>query len=62
MLRRLIDEDDYVGLEVILQAGTRIARDETPPIVTAYDDYVLIMPTRTIKRGEAAARFGRYHS
>jgi predicted deacylase len=52
--------DDYAGLEVIAEAGTAIARDGTRPVVTAYDDCVLIMPTRRIKRGQTAVRFGRY--
>ena len=52
--------DDYAGLEVIAEAGTAIARDGTRPVVTAYDDCVLIMPTRRIKRGQTAVQFGRY--
>jgi predicted deacylase len=48
------------GLKVIAQAGTKIARDGTRPVFTAYDDCVLIMPTRRIKRGQPAVRFGRY--
>lgn len=52
--------DDYQGLEVIAQAGTAIARDGDQPVVTPYDDCVLIMPTRRIKRGQTAVRFGRF--
>jgi predicted deacylase len=52
--------DDYAGLEVIAEAGTTIARDGARPVVTPYDDCVLIMPTRRIKRGQTAVRFGRY--
>lgn len=52
--------DDYAGLEVIAQAGTAIALDGARPVVTPYDDCLLIMPTRHIKRGQTAVRFGRY--
>lgn len=52
--------DDYEGLEVIARAGTEIARDGARPVVTPYDDCVLIMPTRRTKRGQTAVRFGRY--
>lgn len=52
--------DDYQGLEVIARAGTPIARDGARHITTPYDDCVLIMPTRRIKPGQTAVRFGRY--
>ena len=52
--------DHYAGLEVIAQAGTIITHDGTRPIVTAYDDCVLIMPVGRIERGQTAVRFGRY--
>ncbi|MDA0368329.1 MAG: succinylglutamate desuccinylase/aspartoacylase family protein [Proteobacteria bacterium] len=52
--------DAYQGLEMIAQAGTAIARDGARTIVTPYDSCVLIMPTRRIKRGQTAVRFGRY--
>jgi predicted deacylase len=52
--------DDYAGLEVITRAGTAIARDGARPVVTPYDECVLIMPTPRIKRGQTAVRFGRY--
>lgn len=52
--------DDYRGLETVARAGTPIARDGDRTIVTPYDDCVLIMPTRRIKRGQTAVRLGRY--
>ncbi len=52
--------DDYQGLEVIPKAGTTIARDAGRAVTTPYDDCVLIMPTRHIKPGQTAVRFGRY--
>jgi predicted deacylase len=50
---------DYVGLEVIPAAGTVIGHDGERPVATPYDDCVLIMPTRRLKRGQTAVRFGR---
>jgi len=52
--------DDYQGLEVIENAGTAVARDGGRTIETPYDACVLIMPTRRIKPGLTAVRFGRY--
>jgi len=51
---------DYRGLEVIPKAGTVIAHDGGKPVSTPYDDCVLIMPSRRLRRGESAVRFGRY--
>ena len=50
----------YRGLEVLAKAGTVIGHDGGKPVVTPYDDCVLIMPSRRLKRGETAVRFGRY--
>ena len=41
-------------------AGTVMAHDGEEPIVTPYDDCVLIMPSRRRQRGQTAVRFGRY--
>lgn len=49
----------FVGLEIIEQAGTRIADDAGIPIVTPYDDCVLIMPAQRVKPGQTAVRLGR---
>jgi predicted deacylase len=51
---------DYRGLEVIPHAGTLIARDGSRDIRTAYDDCVLIMPSRRLHRGQTAVRLGRF--
>jgi predicted deacylase len=51
---------DYRGLEVIAKAGTIIGRDAGRPVVTPYDDCVLIMPSRRLGRGQTAVRLGRY--
>lgn len=50
----------YTGLETIPQAGTVIAHDGDRPVVTPYDDCVLIMPTKRLKPGQTAVRLGRY--
>jgi predicted deacylase len=52
--------DDYRGLEVIRRAGTRIADDGDDPVLTPYDDCVLVMPSRRTRPGETAVRLGRY--
>ena len=52
--------EPFRGLEVLPEAGTVIGHDGDKPVVTPYDDCVLIMPSRRLKRGETAVRFGRY--
>jgi predicted deacylase len=53
---------DYRGLEVIPQAGTVIALEGGAPVVTPYDDCVLIMPSQRINPGQTAVRFGGFAS
>jgi predicted deacylase len=48
------------GLMTLPRKGTLLARDAGTPIVTPYDNCVLIMPTRRPKRGETAVRLGRF--
>jgi predicted deacylase len=48
------------GLAVIPRAGTVLAHDGDVPVLTPYDDCVLIMPTRRPKAGETAVRLGRF--
>ena len=50
----------YRGLEVIPKQGTVIGHDGARPVATPYDDCVLIMPSRRLRRGESAVRFGRF--
>lgn len=50
---------DHAGLDVIGRAGTLIARDGGREIRTPYDDCVLIMPARRLRRGQTAVRLGR---
>lgn len=52
--------EDYRGLEVIADAGTVIGYDDEQPVTTPYDDCVLIMPSRRLRKGESAVRFGRF--
>lgn len=49
----------YMGMEAIPRAGTVIAHDGGQPVVTPYDDCVLIMPSRRIAVGQTAVRLGR---
>ena len=50
----------YTGLEVIPKAGTELGIDGDTPVVTPFDDCVLIMPTRRTWKGQTAVRLGRY--
>jgi predicted deacylase len=52
-------EADYVGMEIIEHKGTLIARDDDTEIRTPYDNCVLIMPSRRLRRGQTAVRLGR---
>ncbi|WP_246653648.1 succinylglutamate desuccinylase/aspartoacylase domain-containing protein [Azospirillum formosense] len=52
-------DQPYVGMEVIPRAGTVLGHDGNRPIVTPYDDCVLIMPARRPKSGQTAVRLGR---
>ena len=51
--------EDFRGMEVLAKAGTKIADDGDEPVVTPYDDCVLIMPSRRLKPGQTAVRLGR---
>lgn len=49
----------YSGGEVIAKAGTVIATDSGHPIVTPYDDCVLVMPSvRQLRKGVTTVRLG----
>ena len=56
---RFVFTEPYRGLETIAAAGTQIATDGDRPIVTPYDDCVLIMPSRRLWPGQTAVRLGR---
>ena len=52
--------EDYEGMEVIPDEGTVIGWDGERAVRTPYPECVLIMPSRRLRRGESAVRFGRY--
>lgn len=52
----------YTGLEVIGATGTVIGHDGNEDIRTPYNDCVLVMPSRSLRAGQTAVRFGRYIS
>lgn len=53
--------EDFQGGEIIAHAGTVIGYDQGVPLVTPYDDCVLIMPSlRQLRVGVTVVRLGRY--
>ena len=52
--------EEYQGMEIIPEQGTVIGWDDKRAIRTPYPDCVLIMPSRRLRRGESAVRFGRF--
>jgi predicted deacylase len=50
----------WKGLEVIRRAGTKLGTDGGKPIVTPYDDCVLVMPAPHFKKGQTVMRLGRF--
>lgn len=50
----------FVGMETLGPAGTLIGHDGDRPVVTPYDDCVLIMPSRRLRQGQTAVRLGRF--
>lgn len=50
---------EFNGMEVLAKAGTLIGHDGDVPIVTPYDDCVLIMPSKRLWKGQTAVRLGR---
>lgn len=52
--------NDWRGMEIIKHAGTVIAYDAETPVMTPFDDCVLVMPSlRQIRPGVTFVRFGR---
>lgn len=51
---------EYVGFEVIPEAGTVLAFDGDKEVTTPYDDCVLIMPSKRLGPGGSAVRLGRF--
>ncbi|MDH3660887.1 MAG: succinylglutamate desuccinylase/aspartoacylase family protein [Alphaproteobacteria bacterium] len=52
--------DEFQGMEVLAEAGTLIGHDGNNPVVTPYDDCVLIMPSMRLWKGQTAVRLGRF--
>ena len=50
---------DLAGFEVIPEAGTLIGHDGDREVRTPYDDCVMVMPGRDLKKGLTAVRLGR---
>ncbi|MEI6558379.1 MAG: succinylglutamate desuccinylase/aspartoacylase family protein [Rhodospirillaceae bacterium] len=50
---------DYTGMETVPRAGTIIGHDQGRPVRTPHDDCILIMPARTVLRGQTVVRLGR---
>jgi hypothetical protein len=50
----------FTGGEVLAERGTLVGFDGDVPVVTPYNDCVLIMPTRRPWKGMTAVRFGRF--
>jgi len=52
--------EPYQGMECIARAGTQIGQDNNQPIVTPYDNCVLVMPSlRQLKVGVTVVRFAQ---
>jgi predicted deacylase len=52
--------DAYTGLETFAKAGTVIGWNEGEPVVTPYDNCVLVMPSlRQLRAGVTVVRFGQ---
>jgi len=49
----------FPGLATVPLAGTLLALDGDRPVVTPYDDAILVMPSQTPKVGTTAVRIGR---
>lgn len=51
--------EPYLGMEEIAAAGTVLGHDDGVPVVTPYDNCILIMPSRRLSAGQTAVRLGR---
>ena len=51
--------ETWHGMEIVPTAGTLIGHDGDRPVLTPFDDCVLIMPSRRLVRGQTAVRLGR---
>ncbi|MFQ5959295.1 MAG: succinylglutamate desuccinylase/aspartoacylase family protein [Alphaproteobacteria bacterium] len=56
---RFAFDRSFAGFEVVPEAGTLIARDGAKEVRTPYDDCVMVMPARDLKKGLTGVRLGR---
>ncbi|MEZ5649606.1 MAG: hypothetical protein R3E87_03560 [Burkholderiaceae bacterium] len=49
----------FTGGEVIERAGTLLGHDDDRPVLTPYDDCMLVMPSKRLTRGLTAVRLAR---
>ena len=56
---RFVFAEPYIGLETIAKAGTVIAHDGDEPIVTPYDNCVLVMPNHRSTAGQRVLRMAK---
>lgn len=56
---RFAFERSFAGFEVVAEAGTLIARDGDAEVRTPYDNCVMVMPARDLKKGLTGVRLGR---
>ena len=56
---RFLFAEPYIGLETIAKAGTVIAHDGDEPIVTPYDNCVLVMPNHRSSAGQRVLRLAK---
>ena len=50
---------DFSGGEIVPEAGTLLGYDGDHPVFTPYDNCFLVMPNRTLCRGQTVVRLGR---
>lgn len=50
----------FKGGEILATKGTVIGHDDTTPVITPYDNCILIMPNRRTNKGLTAVRLGRF--
>ena len=54
-----VSDGPAAGMKTVATAGTVIAYDQGLPVRTPHDECILIMPARTVRRGQTAVRLGR---
>lgn len=52
-------EQTYTGFECVEKQGTILGWNDAEPVLTPYDDCILIMPNRRLHKGQTAVRLGK---